>query len=166
MLWLSLIVALLCCCAVQAFSPSTAGCKELCSSQPVLRQSELQGRSCTAAQAFLRKRLRRERARFSTVMSAGLIDSLNAATVLLADALREVPGLGVPAVPQNTYVPSETVDNFPQIVAGSVSGLLVYLWAAYEFGSVSVCKSFALLERRYSHLTVCAFDSHCRRRTS
>jgi hypothetical protein len=93
-----------------------------------------------SSQLVLRLRgLRHARARpSSTVMSAGLIDSLNAATVLLADALREVPGLGVPAVPQNTYVPSETVDNFPQIVAGSVSGLLVYLWAAYEFGSVSV----------------------------
>jgi hypothetical protein len=120
----SLFVALLCCWAVHSFSSPAAVHKELHSCHAVLRQRRL--------------RYAPTRARASTVvMSAGLIDSLTAATVILADTLKEVPGLGVPAVPQNTYVPSESVDNFPQIVAGSLSGLLVYLWAAYEFGSVS-----------------------------
>ncbi|KAG5187738.1 hypothetical protein JKP88DRAFT_287913 [Tribonema minus] len=67
-------------------------------------------------------------------MHAELGDALSAVT-LLAESLKEVPGLGIPAQPQNVYVPPDQVDNFPQIVAGSAAGVLVYLWALYEFGS-------------------------------
>lgn len=73
----------------------------------------------------------------TTHMQTELGDALSTAVTLIADSLREVPGLGIPAQPQNAYVPPDQIDNFPQIVAGSAAGVLVYLWALYEFGSVS-----------------------------
>ncbi len=81
--------------------------------------------------------LRRPVSACVSMHSPELTEGLAAAVALIAEGSKEVPGLGVRAVPQNTYVPPETIDNFPQIVAGSLAGVLVYLWAAYEFGSVS-----------------------------
>ncbi|CAM9266377.1 unnamed protein product [Choristocarpus tenellus] len=59
------------------------------------------------------------------------MDSLSFATHMLADAV----GRGGTAVAdQVSYVPRETIENFPQIVVGSGACVLAYAWAAYEFG--------------------------------
>ncbi|CAM9397177.1 unnamed protein product [Discosporangium mesarthrocarpum] len=124
------------CWYAQAFQSSPRGHRPFLASSPWSCQASLRDRACHAYRSN------------SLRMNDDSVGALLQATHVLAEAM----GRGVSATDQIPYVPSDEVDNFSQIAAGSAACVLAYLWAAYEFGKriviqrrCAVCKGTGLV---------------------